>query len=162
MGGPPSYTPGPHVPTPGTYQTGVALGDFNEDGNQDILFSNETTNNVSLRLGDGNGSFSGSTNFSAPDHPWRIVTADFNNDGNLDYAVAGNNSGLSQVRLGNGTGGFDSGTNYQMTWAAAFITTADFNGDGNSDLATSSGGFPPDGIQVAFRPQWRGPANRRR
>ena len=150
-GGRPSYTPGPHVPTPGTYQTGVALGDFNEDGNQDILFSNETTNNVSLRLGDGNGSFSGSTNFSAPDHPWRIVTADFNNDGNLDYAVAGNNSGLSQVRLGNGTGGFDSGTNYQMTWAAAFITTADFNGDGNSDLATSSGGFPPDGIQVAFR-----------
>lgn len=68
-GGPPSYTPGPHVPTPGTYQTGVALGDFNEDGNQDILFSNETTNNVSLRLGDGNGNFSGSTNFSAPDHP---------------------------------------------------------------------------------------------
>jgi hypothetical protein len=149
--GPPSYTPGPHIPTPGTFQTGVALGDFNEDGNQDILFSNGTTNNVSLRLGDGNGSFSGSANFSAPDHPWRIVTADFNNDGNLDYAVAGNNSGFSHVRLGNGNGGFDSGTNYQMTWQAAFITTADFNGDGNPDLATSSGGFPPDGIQVAVR-----------
>jgi hypothetical protein len=87
-GGPPSYTPGPHVPAPGTFQTGVALGDFNEDGNQDILFSNGTTNNVSLRLGDGNGNFSGSTNFSTPDNPWRIVTADFNNDGNLDYAVA--------------------------------------------------------------------------
>jgi len=149
--GPPTYTPGPHIPTPGTYQVGVALGDFNGDGNQDILFSNETTNNVSLRLGNGNGSFSGSANFSTPDHPWRIVTADFNNDGNLDYAVAGNNSGLSQVRLGNGNGGFDSGTNYQMTWQAAFITTADFNGDGNADLATSSGGFPPDGIQVAVR-----------
>jgi hypothetical protein len=115
------------------------------------LFSNGTTNNVSLRLGDGNGNFSGSTNFSTPDNPWRIVTADFNNDGNLDYAVAGNNSGLSQVRLGNGTGGFDSGTNYQMTWAAAFITMADFNGDGNPDLATSSGGFPTDGIQVGVR-----------
>jgi hypothetical protein len=150
-GGPPSYTSGPNIPTPGRFQTGVALGDFNEDGNQDILFSNVTTNNVSLRLGDGQGGFSGSANFSAPDHPWRIVTADFNNDGHLDYAVAGNNDGLSQVRLGDGNGGFDNGTDYQMTWQAAFITTADFNGDGNADLATSSGGFPPNGIQVAVR-----------
>ena len=149
-GGPPSYTRGPSITTPGTYQTGIALGDFNEDGNQDILFSNGTTNNVSLRLGDGNGSFSGSANFAA-DHPWRLVTADFNNDGHLDYAIAGNNDGFSQVRLGDGNGGFDGGTYYQMTWAAAFITTADFNRDGNPDLATSSGGFPPDGIQVAVR-----------
>ena len=150
-GGPPSYTRGPSIPTPGTFQTGIALGDFNEDGNQDILFSNETTTNVSLRIGDGNGNFSGSANFSAPVHPWRIVTADFNNDGHLDYAVAGNNGSASQVRLGDGNGGFDSGTNYRLTMDAAFITTADFNSDGNPDLATSSSGYQSDGIQVAVR-----------
>ncbi|MFZ4633799.1 MAG: FG-GAP repeat domain-containing protein, partial [Saprospiraceae bacterium] len=39
----------------------VAIGDFNGDGLQDFATANFTSDNVSIRLGDGLGGFSGST-----------------------------------------------------------------------------------------------------
>jgi hypothetical protein len=42
----------------------VAIGDFNNDGNQDFATANQNANTVSIRLGDGAGGFSGSTTVS--------------------------------------------------------------------------------------------------
>ena len=42
----------------------MAVGDFNGDGKQDLAVANETSNNVSILLGDGAGSFSAATNFA--------------------------------------------------------------------------------------------------
>ena len=43
----------------------VAVGDFNGDGKQDLAVANCGSNNVSILLGDGAGSFSAATNFGA-------------------------------------------------------------------------------------------------
>ena len=39
----------------------VAIGDFNGDGKQDLAVANSGSNTVSIRLGNGLGGFSGST-----------------------------------------------------------------------------------------------------
>ena len=41
----------------------VAVGDFNGDDKQDLAVANQSSNNVSVLLGDGAGSFSSATNF---------------------------------------------------------------------------------------------------
>lgn len=50
--------------------------------------------NVSIQLGDGQGSFSAPASFLAPAD--QIVAADFNIDGKLDLAIVGN---VTQIRL---------------------------------------------------------------
>ena len=49
----------PAVPevTVGTNPYSVAIGDFNGDGKQDFAAANDSSNNVSIRLGDGSGGF---------------------------------------------------------------------------------------------------------
>ena len=41
------------------------MGDFNGDGKQDLAVANVSSNNVSILLGDGAGSFSAATNFGS-------------------------------------------------------------------------------------------------
>ena len=43
----------------------VAVGDFNGDGKQDLAVANSNSDNVSILLGDGAGSFGAATNFGA-------------------------------------------------------------------------------------------------
>ena len=48
----------------------VAIGDFNGDGKQDLAVANNSSNTVSIRLGDGLGGFSGSTEVSVGSGPY--------------------------------------------------------------------------------------------
>ena len=41
----------------GTDPFSVAVGDFNGDGKQDLAVANDSSNNVSILLGDGDGQF---------------------------------------------------------------------------------------------------------
>jgi len=69
---------------------GMAVGDINHDGNQDIAVTLSTSNSVSILLGNGTGSFQThsldvTSSLGAP--PQTIVMGDFNQDGNLDLVV---------------------------------------------------------------------------
>ena len=52
------------------------------------LLPTMTSNTVSIRLGDGLGGFSGSTDVSVGSHPYSVAIGDFNGDGKQDLAVA--------------------------------------------------------------------------
>jgi len=112
----------------------VAVADFNGDGRQDIVTAN--TSSLSIRLGNGTGGFTGTTEV-AVSVPQEVAIGDFNGDGRQDIVVVSpsNSSHKVSIFLGNGSGGFTGpfwtivGTRFNN------VAVGDFNGDGRQDLA---------------------------
>jgi hypothetical protein len=130
----------PTLMVAGTLPARVGVGDFNEDGHPDMVFSNVNSNNLSVFLGNGMGGFSPPTNFPAGSRPLGIRVGDFNEDGNLDIVVSNNvNPSTISVLLGNGMGGFGAPTSYPSGQDTGPLDIGDFNEDGNLDVAVSSG-----------------------
>src|SRR5262245_30698748 len=65
---------------PGHGPFSVAVGDFNGDGKADLAVANEFSNNVSVLLGNGDGSFQAAQNFVAGNAPVSVAVGDFNGD----------------------------------------------------------------------------------
>ncbi len=113
----------------------IAVGDFNGDGNQDLAFANFGLNYVAIRIGDGNGGFSGTTNVTVGSLPISVAVGDFNNDGKQDLAVANSDSNNVSILIGNGSGDFAAGTPVTFPDSLHAVTIGDFNNDGKQDLA---------------------------
>ena len=116
----------------------VAVGDFNNDGKQDLAAANVYSHNVSIRLGDGLGGFSDTTNIIVGDAPYSVAIGDFNNDGKQDFATANYISNNVSIRLGDGLGGFNGTTNVSVGTNPVSVAIGDFNNDGNQDFATAN------------------------
>jgi len=82
----------------GYYPRSVAAGDFNGDGVQDLAVANNLSDNVSVFLGNGDGSFQMALNFGAG-NAWSVAAGDFNGDGLPDLAVANNLSNNVSVLI---------------------------------------------------------------
>jgi hypothetical protein len=87
---------------------GLALGDFDNDGNTDIAAANTLSDSASVLLASGSF-FSGSVTMPTGQWPETVTTADFNGDGRLDMATADGNSDCVSVFLGTYVGGPSGG-----------------------------------------------------
>src|SRR5688572_17682948 len=90
----------------GTEPAIIISADFNGDGKLDLATANRASNDVSVLLGNGLGSFSTATSFAVGTGPISINSADFNADGKMDMVTANVMSNNISILLGNGTGGF--------------------------------------------------------
>jgi hypothetical protein len=118
---------------------GVTAGDFNSDGNLDVLVSTGAPLTVESFLGKGNGTFSHFVGATAQFFPTiGAFAADFNGDGKLNIALNMDN-GFSegQVFLGNGDGTFTS-SGVGGGFGGEAIGAGDFHGNGKLDLVFSS------------------------
>lgn len=126
--------------TASTQPKGIASGDFNGDGNIDIATANQGTNDVSVMLGAGNGTFGTATSYSTNFAPQGIVAADFDQDGKTDLVTANYSSNDITLLTGNGNGTF----NFPYTFAAGNnpqgIAYGDFNGDSKFDVVCTNYG----------------------
>ena len=62
---------------PGLSPVSVAVGDFNGDNVLDIVTANAGSSNVSILLGNGNGTFGPATTFPAGSLPFSVAVGDF-------------------------------------------------------------------------------------
>jgi FG-GAP-like repeat len=125
-------------------QAGIAFGDFNGDGNLDLLYGLGDSRigpptYIRVLLGEGNGKFHGLPRFGpvSNSYIYGIVVGDFNGDGKLDFAASyeGGPAG-GGVFLGNGDGTFKQ---VQHLYKGADMVGGDFNGDGKLDLVVEYG-----------------------
>jgi autotransporter-associated beta strand protein len=122
----------------GTNPVSGAVGDFNGDGNQDFAVANFDANAVSIRLGNGAGGLSGTTEVGVSSGPDSVAIGDFNGDGKLDLAVANYYDNTVSIRLGDGIGGFSGATEVGVGAGPRSVVIGDFDGNGKLDFATAN------------------------
>ncbi|HXE73053.1 MAG TPA: VCBS repeat-containing protein, partial [Candidatus Nitrosotenuis sp.] len=96
----------------GTSPVSVAVGDLNGDNRPDLAVANRGSSNVSILLGNGDGTFGAASNFGAGMDPFSVALGDVNGDGRLDLAVANNGSNDVSILLGRGDGTFGAATSF--------------------------------------------------
>ncbi len=127
-----------------TTPSGVAAGDFDEDGIADLAVACGTKVSVLIGQGSagvGDGTYAAPADITVSGTPRHIATGDFNDDGITDLAVPV--LGAVAILLGNGSSGVGDGAfGSPVTYAAATnpqrVVTADFNEDGIADLAVTN------------------------
>jgi hypothetical protein len=126
----------------GTTPRSVAVGDFNGDGNPDLVVANSESDNLSVLLGIGDGTFQAARNYFVPtgSSPVSVAVGDFNGDGKADLAVAniGGQTGTVSVLLGNGDGTFQPAATYATDSTSLSLAIGDFNGDAKLDLVVAN------------------------
>src|SRR5215471_4653294 len=128
----------------GTRPVAVAVGDFNGDAKLDLAVANAGNpmladdGNVSILLGNGDGTFQPAHNLSAGKNPFSIAVADFNGDGRLDVVVANHGSGNVSVLLGNGDGTFRTHVDYATGTGPDSLAVGDFDGNRSLDLVVTA------------------------
>jgi len=102
-----------------------------------LAVANASSDNISVLLGNGDGTFQAAANYPVGALPRSITVGDFNGDGKADLAAA--NSGLSDVSvlLGNADGTFQSGVSFNVGSRPDFLVVGEFNRDGSPDLAVA-------------------------
>jgi hypothetical protein len=120
------------------FPAGVALGDFNGDGDQDAIVA---ANPPMLLLGNGDGTLQAALTIGTISaSPTGVSVGDFNRDGKLDVVFA--IPGGAVVYLGNGNGTFGAGTTFTSGGTNenvyANVLVADVNNDGISDLVLNT------------------------
>lgn len=129
----------------------VAAGDFNQDGNPDLVYVDgigSGPRTLHVLLGHGDGTFFNGQALSLPAsicaYRCSITAADVSSDGKLDLITAGNVDLVGEivVLLGNGDGTFQEplvstlpASMNAFPVLAGRIGIGDFNGDGAPDLA---------------------------
>jgi uncharacterized protein (TIGR03437 family) len=131
----------------------LTVGDFNNDGNADLLIVCGFQRQLWVLPGVGNGTFRAPIASNLPGYDLYglldvfnfrgVAIADFNSDGSLDVVIGTVGSAVLNsvpaftvyLLVGNGDGTFQSGTAIVPSGlSGTVILTADFNGDGKPDL----------------------------
>jgi FG-GAP-like repeat len=120
----------------GVETTGVAVADFNGDGNQDVAVANNA-GNVMVFFGTGKGTLRKPTTYNLPSHtiPYGIAAGDLNEDHSPDLAVAEDGAGSVAVLLNDGTGHFKKPVTYNAGGGEVVdVKIADLRNNGDQDL----------------------------
>jgi hypothetical protein len=118
----------------------LVTADFNRDHKLDLAVPNPNSNNVSILLGNGDGTFRPAVNYSVGQGPVTAAVGDFNRDGKLDLVVANNVSNNVSVLLGNGDGSFRTAVEHSGGQKPSAVAVGDFNRDGKLDVVVTDAG----------------------
>lgn len=128
--------------TAATYPLFVGYRDLNGDGRLDMVAATNilgsNAGNISIRLGNGNGTFGNPTLLSTGSFSTRFLDfGDVNGDGKLDIVATNDPNGVVALFLGNGNGTFAPAALSFVPPAALGVTVRDVNGDGRDDAVVA-------------------------
>jgi hypothetical protein len=136
------FAPAPHSPVTVAVRPhphGIATGDFNGDGNLDLVIDSWAEDRLELLFGDGRGGFTTPGTYVAVGrHPYqRVRAADLNGDGRADIVSPNLEGDNVTILLGDGRGGFRQppGSPFPCGDSPFNVAIGDVNGDGIPDLA---------------------------
>lgn len=136
------FAPAPHSPftvAVRPHPHGIATGDFNGDGNLDLVTDSWAEDRLELLFGDGKGSFTTpGTYVAVGKHPYqRIRVADLKDDGKADIVSTNLEGNNVTILLGDGKGGFRQppGSPFPCGDSPFNVAIGDINADGIPDLA---------------------------
>ena len=129
----------------------IAIGDFNNDNQSDIVVANYGSNNIGILLGHGDGTFIYHTILSTgSSRPLWVGVGDFNSDSIGDIVIINYGTNHINIIFGFGNGNFTSPINiasmYDSMPSSGVIN--DFNNDNKLDLAVVNYGI--DNIAIFF------------
>ena len=109
--------------------------DLDGDSCPDLATANENSDNASVLINNGDGTFAAAVNYSAGDEPESIAIGDLDGDTQPDLAIANEASGSFSVLVNNGDGTFAGAVNYNAGIRPQSVAIGDLDGDTQPDLA---------------------------
>jgi hypothetical protein len=120
----------------------IAVGDFDNDSQLDVIIINFNTENFAIFLGSGDGNFSNRVLYptGSSSGPCGVTVSDLNDDNQLDIAVALCSCYDVAIFLGYGDGSFYNSGRYKTgtaSWPNS-IAVGDLNNDTQLDMAVAN------------------------
>ncbi|GAA1632882.1 FG-GAP-like repeat-containing protein [Catellatospora bangladeshensis] len=120
----------------------VSAGDFDEDGDDDVIARNATTKDLHLYRGNGAGGFQPGTGGVIGTNWFGFdlifSPGDFDNDDHADLLARNATTKALHLYKGNGAGGFQAGTGASISsgWGGfdTVFSPGDFDDDGDADV----------------------------
>jgi hypothetical protein len=107
-----------------------------DNGVLDLVTTNENSDDVSVLLGNDDGTFQPQVRYGVGSFPESIVAADLNGDNRPDLVVANAKSSDISILMGRGDGTFQDQVTNPVGNAPVDAVTADLNHDGYLDIIT--------------------------
>ena len=118
----------------------IVAGDFTGDGHTDLAVANYLGNQVSVLLGNGDGTFQPQLTYAVGANPDAIVAGDFTGNGRTDLAVDNYGDNTVSILVGNGDGTFQPQVTYAVGSYPTALVAGNFTGNGILDLAVANFG----------------------
>ncbi len=133
---------------------GVAVADFDGNGVPDLATANFNSDDVTILLGLGGGSFAAPVTIGGGNGPSSLVAGDFDGDGTPDLAIASRYANIVLMQIGQGDGSFAVGNGMAMSSgqvpSPVSVAAGDMDGDGDLDLAAANAGDHTLGVRLNY------------